>query len=130
MSKSLSKRTSPSHPKCRLPRLRTRERRCYELAYRGAMRAHDRGEEWVIVHGTWTEYAIGHAWLARGEQVFCPTTDRIYSEADYLASHHAEPRITYTVSEAAGMVRRSRHYGPWVDLYSPLVSLSRHEAIE
>lgn len=115
-------------PTCRLPRLRIRGGRCFELAYLGATRAHDHGEEWLIVHGRW--YGVGHAWLARGEQVFCPTTDRIYFEADFLASHDAEQVITYTFAEAASLICKHRHYGPWVDLESPAVSLSRHEDIE
>lgn len=111
MSKSISERASHPHPPCRLPRLRTRNGRCYELAYLGAERAREHGEEWLIVHGRW--YGVGHAWLARGGQLFCPTTDRVYSEADYLASHYAEPIITYTFTDAARTVCESGHYGPW-----------------
>lgn len=49
-------------PTCRIPRLRKREGRCYELGLRGCLQA----PEWKLVHGTCNGHngtRIGHAWL-------------------------------------------------------------------
>jgi hypothetical protein len=102
-------------PVCRIPRLRFRARRCYELAYLGAMRAHEHGEEWRIVHGVWSEYGFGHAWLVKDGTTFCPTSDRAFSEQEYRETHHAEPRIIYTREQAARLASEHGHFGPWVE---------------
>ncbi len=66
------------------PRLRVRRRqgRCYELAFKGLLAA----PEWTLVHGTVSNRSaaadqsnaerIEHAWLERDGQVYCPVHSR------------------------------------------------------
>ena len=100
-----------SQPTCRVPRIRSRLHRCYELAWLGQMQA----PEWVLVHGylDCEGVPIGHAWLLHEGQVFCPTSDRIYSEAEYAAEMKAVILVTYNLKQAAAAVVAHRHYGPW-----------------
>jgi hypothetical protein len=100
-----------AHPDCRLPRIRIRTGRCYELAFRGASRA----PRWSVVHGhiVCDGVRIAHAWLLNGGEVFCPTYDRTFGEAEYLAIHGGVPTVTYTLLEANRLLCLHGHYGPW-----------------
>lgn len=100
----------PKWPKCRLPRIKNRAGRCYELACKGLMRAPD----WLLVHGRYGhDVSLGHAWLLREGQIFCPTYDRLFEEQLYYAFANAVPEVTYTHVDAAVNIVRQGHYGPW-----------------
>lgn len=101
----------PMFPDCRVPRIRNRRGRCYELAYEGAMRA----PQWLLVHGYFDCQGVrlGHAWLLHEGKIFCPTLDRVFDEAAYYAEHQTVPLVTYTLHQAANLVIEHKHYGPW-----------------
>lgn len=100
-------------PNCRVPRLRGRIGRCYELAYLGAERAN----EWVIVHGEVSGPPgigrIGHAWLELDGEVFETTRDELHDALQYCGRYSATVLAKYTYKEAALMVVKEGHYGPW-----------------
>lgn len=101
----------PTSPTCRLPRVRSRLHRCYELAWHGVMRA----PEWTMIHGylDCDGVAVGHAWLAHDGQVFCPTSDRLFTQAEYEAEMKPVILATYSQKQAAAEAIAHRHYGPW-----------------
>ena len=102
-----------NYPECRVPRVRTRRGRCYELALKGMMRS----PRWLLVHGYFDcrGAIVGHAWLLCEGKIFCPTMDRLFHEPTYYAKHQTVPIVTYTVREAAKMAIRYKHYGPWIE---------------
>lgn len=98
---------------CRLPRVRKRIGRCYELAYRGQAV----GTEWALVHG---EVAgppdigrIGHAWLEFDGWVYCAVLDAAMPRAEFYRKYGATPHVTYGRHAAATLASQFRHYGPW-----------------
>jgi hypothetical protein len=101
------------HPACRIPRLRKRHGRCYELAFRGACRA----QEWLIVHGECVGPLgcgrMGHAWLQSGESVYDPVLDRTYNLEDYRTQFAAVEHARYTFLAASRQASSSGHVGPW-----------------
>jgi len=97
-------------PDCRVPRIRHRRGRCYELAYKGATQA----PEWLLVHGYFDlGLHLGHAWLLHEGKIFCPTLDRLFDESDYYEKHDAVPLAFYSVRQAAKLLIEHKHYGPW-----------------
>ena len=100
-------------PECRVPRLRKRAGRCYELSFRGILQAHD----WVVVHGTCNGPpgvgTIGHAWLERDGMVFCPSADKSFQLHEFIRTHSAVGIARYSFADACAMVGEFRHYGPW-----------------
>jgi hypothetical protein len=98
-------------PKNALSRVRVREGRCYELAFRALLDV----DRWSLVHASVLGAAgtIGHAWLVRDGVVYDPVLDAEMPEVDYARRFRvAGPRI-YSVVEAARMVLETGHYGPW-----------------
>lgn len=110
-------------PDCRVPRIRNRRGRCYELAFKGVIQA----PQWQLVHGYFDcqRVRLGHAWLLHQGKIFCPTLDRVFDEAAYYAEHQTVPLVTYTVHQAAKLVIEHKHYGPWEHEGSLLVSEDR-----
>lgn len=110
---------------CRLPRVKDRRGRCYELAYKGVMRA----PSWTLVHGCFEcdGARLGHAWLLRDGEIFCPTFDRVFDESEYYAKHHTVPLVTYTVMEAVRFAVIHKHYGPWLREDELLVGIDRRK---
>lgn len=100
-------------PTCRVPRLRNRIGRCYELSYLGAERAN----EWVIVHGEVSGPPgigrIGHAWLELDGQVYETTKDELHDVAQYYGHYAVTVIAKYTATEAEHMVAVTSHFGPW-----------------
>lgn len=104
------------HLACRIPRLRKRAGRCYELALRGVLRAAELEEEWTLVHGTCRGIAgstIGHAWLERGAMVYDPVCDQQFTFEDYATTYGALSIVRYSSPEAAMALLTAGHYGPW-----------------
>jgi len=98
---------------CRLPRIRKRIGRCYELAYLGQ----EVGTEWVLVHG---EAAgppkigrIGHSWLEFDGWVYCAVLDEAMPRAEFYRKYGAIPQATYGRRAAAALVAQFGHFGPW-----------------
>ena len=97
---------------------RDRHGRCFELAYL-TIADDSTDPEWRLVHGSVlfrTDGRMGHAWLARGEFVYDPVLDRVFSWSLFRESHGAVERIAYTRTEAVRRASESRHSGPWVEL--------------
>ena len=112
------------HPECRVPRLRKRAGRCYELACKGQSQA----PSWTLVHG-WLDYgpAIGHAWLEKEGNVFCPTSDAVFTIPAYYALHHARVIAKFSRIQACVCLIKSNHYGPWEDFAELLAGVDTGE---
>jgi hypothetical protein len=107
----------------RIPKLRIRESRCYELAYLGQEKA----PEWNLVHGIVNGppsvingkaiYSrIGHAWLEFGGLIYDGTTDDVNYKDEFTDLVKAVSKFQYTRSQAAHNVATTGHFGPWDDL--------------
>lgn len=111
---------------CRLPRIRKRYTRCYELAFRGWLQSHGQGDSWELVHGWWGELGCGHAWLEKGEMVYCPVLDAVFTKDEYRSSHRAIEFRRFVDNEAAKISSAAGHYGPW----NPELAISSFEYFE
>jgi hypothetical protein len=97
-----------------LERVRKREGRCYELAWR-VMCDEPGADHFTLVHGCAGPNLIGHAWIDLNDgHVYDPVRNEYVLAADYAAfmggavTDHRYTRLeAMTVSAAAG------HYGPW-----------------
>lgn len=103
-------------PTCRIKHLRKREGRCYELAVRGCMQA----PEWELVHGECNARSgvgkIGHAWLEFDGEAYCPVLDDTMPVSVFLQVLGARTHARYPSEDAAILMLKSGHYGPWSDL--------------
>jgi hypothetical protein len=102
-----------------LPRIRAKKRvgRCWELAARALLRL-PAATSWRLVHGIVTGpggVRMGHAWLARGDQIWDAVRADFFLAADYLTLGEAAIIAEYSRREMAAEVSRHRHYGPWID---------------
>ena len=100
---------------CRTKRIRKRAGRCYELAMRGCMQA----PEWELVHGECDVRSggqIGHAWLEFDGEAYCPVLDDTMPVSVFLRVQGARTHARYSSEDAAILMLRSGHYGPWSDL--------------
>ena len=100
------------NPTCRIPRLRKREGRCYELAIRGCLQA----TEWKLVHGERPGHngtRIGHAWLEFDNVAYCPVLDLCMPIPMFEKRLRAIAHARYTTDEVLFMKMRHRHMGPW-----------------
>lgn len=99
-------------PTSRIPRLRNREGRCYELGLRGCLQA----PEWELVHGECNGRngtRIGHAWLEFDGEAYCPVLDECLPIAVFKLRLGAVVHARYAADEALFMKMRHRHMGPW-----------------
>ena len=99
-------------PTCRIPRLRKREGRCYELALRGCLQA----PEWELIHGECNGHngtRIGHAWLEFDGEAYCPVLDECLPIPVFVSRLGATEHVRYTADEALFMKLRHWHMGPW-----------------
>ena len=96
---------------CRLPLIRKRDGRCYELAYKGQAKA----SEWILVHGYVNgEFGrIGHAWLECENQIYDAVKDEEYSVEIYTKKFNAVAVLRYDRKSAAINAVESGHSGPW-----------------
>ena len=92
----------------RLPRIRKRHGRCFELAALGQQQ----DPTWTLVHGRIHGW-IGHAWLVRADEVYDTVLDKFMSVEQYTAQERAVPERTYSLKEAARMICDSGYWGPW-----------------
>jgi len=106
---------------CRIPRLRRRLGRCYELSYLGLLA----DAEWTLVHGSlrgpesqggW----VGHAWLHRksDQMIFDPAQDLLLSRFDFQLKHRQKTHCEYSRMQAMLFATHFGHYGPWHSLVS------------
>jgi hypothetical protein len=99
---------------CRLPRIRKRDGRCYELSYAGQLQA----PSWILVHG-YVAHAhgveCGHAWLERDGLVYDAVLDELMPASVYKADVCATELKRYTFVKAASEMLRTGHSGPWHD---------------
>lgn len=96
---------------CRLPLIRKRVGRCYELAYKGQAKA----SEWILVHG-YVNGELGridHAWLECENQIYDAVKDEVYSVEIYTKKFNAVAVLRYDPKSAALNVVESGHSGPW-----------------
>jgi hypothetical protein len=99
---------------CRLPRVRKRIGRCYELSYAGLLQA----PSWILVHGYVAharEVECGHAWLERDGLVYDAVLDELMPASVYRAHVCATELKRYTSVEAAREMLRTGHSGAWHD---------------
>jgi hypothetical protein len=79
-------------PTSRVPRLRKREGRCYELALRGCLKA----SEWELVHGECIDKfgnRIGHAWLEFDGESYCPVWTFAWQVCSSTKSYRPQPSL-------------------------------------
>ena len=92
----------------RLPQTGT----CYQDAYRFVIREGE-GE---LVHGTvWSgNRRIGHAWVETSTGwIWEPQTGRYFTNLGFRHDYAPVEESRYTAEEAAIMVARTKHFGPW-----------------
>jgi hypothetical protein len=65
------------------------------------------------VHGTAYRWKLGHAWLQKGDWIYDPVADQCLTASEYEAIYEARAERTYAVKEAAELVARTLHWGPW-----------------
>lgn len=105
--------------RCRVPRLRKRLGRCYELSCLGVQA----DDGWTLIHGSlkgpeslggW----VGHAWLHResDQMIFDPAQDILLPRYEYQLKHRQRVHCEYTKFEAAFFASHFGHYGPWHSL--------------
>ena len=98
-------------PTCRIPRLRKRESRCYELALRGCLQA----PEWELVHGECNGHGgtrIGHAWLEFDGEAYCPVLDVCLPFPVFERRLGAVAHMRYSADEVLFLQVRYQHSGP------------------
>ena len=105
---------------CRLPRIRKRTTRCYELAYEGCQL----GRDWTLVHGIAngapSRGRIDHAWLELDDWVYDAVLDKAMPHSVYISMFKAQATRKYSFEEAAIQVVKSGHYGPWSEVMPEL----------
>jgi hypothetical protein len=98
---------------CRIPRLRKRDGRCYELAWNGCMQ----GEEWKLIHGEVNGpigiARMGHAWLEFDGWAYDPVLDKVMRANVYAYIHKAMVHKKYSKVQAANKAIETGHHGPW-----------------
>jgi hypothetical protein len=109
--------TVPRHLKKGAARKR-HPHRCYEKAAQYVLR-HTENEEMSLVHGTAVvpeipDLRYGHAWVEIGEEyVYDGTEGHFYGRGDFFSATQAIEGTRYSPSEAAVMIARTGHFGPW-----------------
>ena len=94
-----------------LKRIRKRQGRCYELAYR-AMLYETGAEKFTLVHGTIRDW-IGHAWIELGDgRVYDPVLNTYFLAVEYIAAMRAVAERRYNHIEAMRMAKHGNS-GPW-----------------
>lgn len=105
--------TPPIPP--RIPRLRKRSGRCYELALRGLQLDND--QPWLLVHGEVdmgpSGPRMGHAWLRLGEWVYDPVLDDMFTVNCYSDWLNAVVFVELLPEDAAECVIKYKNWGPW-----------------
>ena len=97
----------------RLPRIRKRTHRCYELCGLGML--NDGVEGWTLAHGgllmpiaSGEMLEIAHAWLVAPDgTIYDAVVDAIQTGDSY------RPDRTYTQMQAAMLMSSTGHFGPW-----------------
>lgn len=98
---------------------RKRQGRCYELAGRGIIEcAPESG--WTLVHGTarflrGSNLRGGHAWCENTitGRIYDAVLDQLYLRSTYYRQFGARLIRRFTVLEAATMLGKENHWGPW-----------------
>ena len=98
----------------REPKVDIRQGRCFELASRGLLDEHD-GGGWRLVHGTVDSrgHRIDHAWLVRGDEVYDPVLNRVFSVTEYEVRYEAQAAREYERIDALALGAGTGHSGPW-----------------
>lgn len=102
--------------RCRVPKLKKRLGRCYELSYLGVLA----DDDWTLVHGAlkgpeslggW----VSHAWLLResDQMVFDPAQDILLPKFEYQLKHRQRVDAEYSKFQAMAFAVHFGHYGPW-----------------
>src|SRR5690242_19499188 len=94
----------PDVPSPRVPGIKKRAKRCYELSYLGLQRA----PQWTLVHGCLME-DVSHAWLELGDLIYDGVFDQFFHKAQYPG----QPNRWYTLRRAQLQMITHGHYGPW-----------------
>lgn len=98
---------------CRIPRLRKRHGRCYELAWSGCMQ----GKEWELIHGEVNGppgvARMGHAWLEFDGWAYDPVLDKVMRANVYAHKYKAVVHKKYSAVQAANKAGETGHHGPW-----------------
>jgi hypothetical protein len=98
-----------------LARVRKRNGRCYELAFR-VMLDEPGADGFTLIHGRVGPAMIGHAWIDLNDgRVYDPVRDSYVQGEGYAAfMGGAVVEQRYTKHEAMQASLDARHYGPWV----------------
>ena len=94
---------------------RKRQGRCYELAGQGILNTTS-NDSVLLCHGLVTNLdgtTIDHAWLEVDEgQIYDPVLDKVISLRMY-SLRVAKVIMRYTKLEAAKLMTKTSHWGPW-----------------
>jgi hypothetical protein len=96
-------------------RPRTREGRCYELAWKYLIQD-ERFANWILVHGQGRGpdgQRIGHAWLEFEGQSYDATLDQFFDTTVYQMKFATGIGRKFTAREAAIIASQAGHFGPW-----------------
>lgn len=92
--------------------------RCYERAAERLLRQKD-ARGWRLVHGFAVVSGIApgkHAWLRLPDgRVWDPTENVYWPELEYTTNRRATPLRKYSQLQAARLMIKHDHYGPWYD---------------
>lgn len=75
--------------------------------------------EWELIHGECNGHSggkIGHVWLEFDGEAYCPILDTTMPIGEFLRTLGARVHARYSSEDAAILMLRFGHYGPWGDL--------------
>lgn len=67
-----------------------------------------------LVHGVWTNpdgITVDHAWVESDKIVFDTVSGKAFTKSTYYKNARAIKKYSYM--EAAGLMIKTEHYGPW-----------------
>src|SRR5262245_299665 len=102
-----------------LRRVRKRQGRCFELAFK-IMFEEPGAERFTLIHGgvcfqhPASENMVAHAWVELGDgRIFDPVLNEYMSRSAYTAKMHAVIERQYNRLQAIKLMAETRHTGPW-----------------
>ena len=102
-----------------LRRVRKRQGRCFELAFK-IMFEEPGAERFTLIHGGVcfqhppSENMVAHAWVELGDgRIFDPVLNEYMSRSAYTATRHAVIERQYNRLQAIELMSKTGHTGPW-----------------
>jgi hypothetical protein len=60
---------------------------------------------------------MGHAWVEIHRMYWDPIFNRVFLKEDYTATYEAKIEYQYTPYEAAKLLLKHNHWGPWGEMF-------------